>query len=280
MAIVASIIYHVINEIHMNKKIIFTLVGVFMLFGLVFLGFKLFYKKESSTKLMVSGHPAWPPIMYQQNDQISGAGAEIIDKILTELKIETEYKYMGSWDVVQEKVKDGSVDILVAAYKTKERQTYMDYSIPYTIDPVVLVVKKGKEFVYDHWDDLIGKKGVVTKGDSYGQDFDNYVNEKLNPLKVETPTKAFELIKNDKVDYFVYALYSAEDYIYKNNLSDQVEIISKYISTEDFYLTISKKSTFNYLLPKINILLEKYKQDGTIDQIINKYKKSLWNADI
>ncbi len=235
-----------------------------------------FVKNQTPKELTISGHPEWPSIMYQQGDQIVGAGPEIAIKIFEELGVEAISKYEGSWDLVQEKAKSGEVDVLVAAYKTTERETYMDYSIPYTVDPVVLVVKKDKAFSYDKWEDLIDKKGVVTIGDSYGQDFDNFIKESLTVQSVNTPEEAFTLLSNEEVDYFVYALYSAQDYIFKNKLADQVEIVPNYVSTENFYLTISKESPFIELLPEVNDLLKKYKDDGTIDQIIEKHNKSLW----
>ena len=218
--------------------------------------------------------------MYEQDDKIVGAGPEIISKVFGDLGIKVDALYEGSWDLVQQKARDGTVDVLVAAYKTAERETYMDYSIPYTIDPVVLVVKKGKAFTYNAWDDLISKKGVVTTGDSYGQEFDNFIKEKLNPVKVVTPDEAFALLNKGDVDYFVYALYSAQNFISQNKLTDQVEIIPKFLSSENFYLTISKKSPFVNRMPEINTLLKKYSDDGTIDQIIKKYSASTTSVSL
>jgi polar amino acid transport system substrate-binding protein len=264
----------------MNKRIILPfLITLVALILLILLVFCCFIKNESKEQFVVSGHPAWPPIMYQEGDKIVGAGPEIVAKIFTDLGIQAAFKYEGSWNLVQDKAKTGSVDVLVAAYKTAERETYMDYSIPYTIDPIVLVVKKGRTFTYDKWEDLLGKRGVVTIGDSYGQDFDNFIKENLNPQEVETPAEAFALLDKEEVDYFVYALYSAEDYIFKNKISEQVEIIPQYVSSENFYLTISKKSSLIKLLPEINSLLEKYKNDGTIDQVIESNKQALWDEN-
>ena len=208
-----------------------------------------------------------------------GSGPEIVNKIFSDLGVKVDSRYEGSWDQVQVKAKDGTVDVLVAAYKTADRLTYMDYSIPYTVDPVVLVVKKGKVFPYDKWEDLIGKRGVVTAGDSYGQDFDDFAKENLHPQTVTTPDEAFALLDQGKADYFVYALYSTEDYIAKHNAADKVEIIPKNVSSENFYVTISKKSPFIGLMPKVNELLEKYQNDGTIQKTIEKYKQSLWHMD-
>jgi polar amino acid transport system substrate-binding protein len=260
----------------MNRKMI-AIFGV--LAGLAVLGLFLCgcseTKKEPKT-LIASGHPEWPPIMYQQDDKIVGAGPEIFGKLFKELDVEVVFRYEGTWEEAQKKAKAGSVDVLVAAYKTPERETYMDYSIPYTVDPVVLVVKKGKPFPYEKQEDLVGKKGVVMTGDSYGADFDKFIKDKLTVAAVATPDEAVSMLDKETADYFVYAQYSAEGYIFDKKLSDKLEIISKPVANENFYLTISKKSAYANLMPKINKLLEKYIADGTIDKMIESNKNVLW----
>ncbi len=233
-------------------------------------------KGKNEKKIIVSGHPEWAPIMYQDGDKIAGAGVELAEKVFIELGIAVNANYVGSWDEVQAKAKDGSIDVIVAAYKTPEREEYMTYSVPYTVDPVVLVVKKGKAFKYEKKEDLIGKKGVTMIGDSYGKEFDAFSAEKLKPTVVQTADEAFGLLEKGEADYFIYAMYSAEGYIAKNKASDKFEIIAKPVSTEDFYLTVSNKSSIAGMMQKINNLIGKYKADGTVDQLIEKNKQELW----
>jgi polar amino acid transport system substrate-binding protein len=251
----------------MSKK---NVIFIIILIVVAFFSVKYFMGDNKSQTLVASGHTDWAPIMYQEDNKIIGAGPEIVTKIFDELGVKVSSKYVGSWDVVQEKTKGGSIDVIVAAYKTAEREAYMDYSIPYTIDPVVLVVRKGIDFAYEDWEDLADKKGVVMTGDSYGQDFDDFIDEELVVKEVGTPGEAFSILEKEEADYFVYALYSAENYIFQNNLSDKFEMVSKYISAEYFYLTISKKSPFANLLPQVNEILKEYEKDGTIKAIIEK----------
>jgi polar amino acid transport system substrate-binding protein len=260
----------------MKKNLIISAILLLVVL-LIFTSIWYLLKGFSSERLIISGHPEWAPIMYQENDKIVGAGPEIATKIFEEMGVETVSAYAGNWDVVQRKAKTGEVDMLVAAYKTEEREDYMDYSIAYTIDPVVLLVKKGKDFKYESWEDLVDKKGVVTAGDSYGEEFDSYIEKSLSVQKVDTPDEAFNLLRQGDRDYFVYALYSAQDYINKNKLSDQIEILPGYVSAENFYFTFSKKSPFLKLLPEFNQILEQYKENGEIDLIIEKYKQKLWD---
>lgn len=226
---------------------------------------------------VVSGHPEWPPIMWKDGDSIVGAGPDLAAKIANDLGIKVETKYAGLWDEVQAKAKSGEVDMLAAAYKTSERETYMDYSNEYTTDPISLFVKKGKSFNYEKWNDLIGKKGIATVGDSYGQELDDFIAAKLNVTRVNTVDEAFKALEEGTADYFLYAFYSGEKAISDKNLKEKVEIIPKNVAEEKFYMTISKKSDLVKYLPQINDLIEKYKADGTIDALIlenkNKYLK-------
>jgi polar amino acid transport system substrate-binding protein len=227
---------------------------------------------DSDKTFIASGHPAWSPIMYQEGDSVVGAGVEITTKVFDELGIKINSRYVGGWDLVQDKARTGDIDVIVAAYKTAERETYMDYSVPYTIDPVSIFVKKGETFTFETWSDLVAKQGVVTKGDSYGQDFDNFIKDSLGVTIVDTPKEAFDMLINNQADYVVYALYSGEALIENENLEEQIEILPSYVTSENFYMTISKKSKLVQYLPQINELLDKYKADGTIDQIIQKYR--------
>lgn len=259
-----------------KKNLVFAIALTVAILLVVSLAFS-FVKKQVPSELVMSGHPRWAPIMYQQNDQIVGAGPEIAAAILSDLGVKSVSPHAGTWDVVQEKAKSGEVDMLVAAYRTDEREAYMEYSIPYTVDPVVLVVKKDKTFHSGKKETLLDRKGVVTAGDSYGEEFDAFIKESLEVQSVKTPEEAFALLESEEVDYFVYALYSAEGYIFENDLADQFEILPDYVSAEEFYFTISKNSPYIKLLPKFNALLAQYKKEGKIEQIIEKHKKSLWN---
>lgn len=262
----------------MSKKFWQILIVILLLIGIVSLEVGCFVKNQKPDyEFIASGHPEWAPIMYQKNDLIVGAGPDITIKVFSDLGIKIPSLYEGSWDIVQECARSGKVDVLVAAYKTAERETYMEYSIPYTVDPVSLFVRKGKDFVFTDKEDLVGKKGVVTIGDSYGQEFDDFLKEKLSVEKVATPDEAFALLIDGEADYFLYALYSGQNALVAKKLTDQIAILSNYVSVENFYLTISKKSPLVKYLPQVNSLLEKYIADGTIDQIIENEKKILWS---
>ena len=256
----------------MFKKLSIFFIAVMSLFFLQACGDYIYDQEEV---FIASGHEDWPPIMSKSGDDIVGAGPELLFMIFNELGLSIESRYVGSWDIVQEKAKSGEIDMIVAAYKTPEREAYMDYSIDYTLDPVSILVKNGNGFPFDSWDELIGKKGVVTKGDSYGEEFDSFIVEKLDVIVADSPSEAFALILAENADYFVYAFYSAENALAKDeDLSEQIEILPNDVCAENFYMTISKKSRLIEFLPDINEILQRLIDDGTVDELIEKNKNN------
>ena len=249
-----------------SKSFLAVALAVFILVVLFSFGLKKNY-------LTVSGHPEWEPIMSRSGDSIIGVGPELVEKIFTELGVKVNSEYVGTWDVVQSKARTGKVDVLAAAYKNDERETYMDYSIAYVKDPIAVFVNKKNKFNYSQWSDLVNRRGVSTIGDSYGQELDTYIEDKLEVARVETTKQAFEMLAANQVDYFLYALYSGNSELKKQNYGDKIEALSTYATTEDFYITISKKSPYLKYLPQVNELIEKYKADGTIDMLVEKYQE-------
>jgi polar amino acid transport system substrate-binding protein len=222
--------------------------------------------------IIASGHPEWPPIMFQSGSAIDGAGPALVKKIFADLGVPISVPYTGTWDEVQAKAKTGEVDVLVAAYKTTERLGYMVYSDPYTTDPVAIFVAKGKSFPLDNWNVLIGKKGIGAVGDSYGQTFDDFAAANLSLVRVTATADAFNMLANGQGDYFLYSLYAGDDYLKKTGTAAQFESLPTFVNQENFYITISKQSPYVSYLNLVNQEIAKYKADGTVDALISQYK--------
>lgn len=224
---------------------------------------------------VVSGHPEWAPIMYRDGDSLTGVGPELVKKIFADLGLPEQTKYMGNWEEVLAKAKTGEVDILVGAYRTKERLDYLVFSsTPYAEDPVALFVSKDKNFTYQDHNSLLKKKGVAMTGDSYGQIFDDFIiAKKLDITRVKTAQEAFDLVTQGKADYFVYSLYAGEKALAADPiLKQKISIVPKYVATEDFYLAISKKSPYLKYLPDITKDLYEQKKSAYVNYLLNKYK--------
>jgi len=218
---------------------------------------------------VATGHPEWWPIMYRDTDKIAGLGADLTGLISNDLSISISCEYEGNWENAQQLVRDGNVDMLMAAYKTAEREQYYDFSDPYITDPVAIFVSVQSSLVYSGWSDLIGKRGIALSGDSYGEEFDQYIVDNLTMERVGTVAEALAKLSNGEADYFVYAYYSGEKAI--ADYPGQYNAIQPFITEENFYIAISKKSSLRNYLSQINVAIKKYKEDGTIDRLLQNY---------
>jgi polar amino acid transport system substrate-binding protein len=222
--------------------------------------------------MLVTGSPEGPPISWKKHDALAGVGPTLATKILTELNVEFTISPQGSWQEVQDKAKEGTVDMLVSAYENNERRTYMDYSVPYLKSPVVIVVKKGDKFPLSSWKSLAGKKGVANTGESFGEKLDAFIKSDLQVSYVPYQ-RAFKMLAEDVADYLIIDLYPALVYSKLLQAEDKIEFLDKPVTIQYFHMTISKKSPYLKLLPEINKILTKLKEDKYIKRLaIEQYK--------
>jgi polar amino acid transport system substrate-binding protein len=126
----------------MKELLLLTLLAV-----LTFFPGSAFAQKAACSSLTITGHPEYPPIGYKDGERIVGAGATLVERIGGELKIPVQSKYAGSWAEAQMAARDGKVDIIFGIYFNDERANYLEYVRPaFLIDPVVVMVPKGKAF--------------------------------------------------------------------------------------------------------------------------------------
>ncbi len=215
---------------------------------------------QERASITASGHSDWYPVMWEEDGQIVGIGPEVVAKVCEGLYIDVDFSHIDSWDNIQESARTGEVDIIVAAYKTKEREEYMVFSDPYTVDPVAAFSLRDVDLVQD--------RGLGTIGDSYGQELDDRISSgEINLARVETPQEAFQMVLDGEVDYFLYSKYAGEKMIED---FPGVEV-SEIVSEQQFYIAISKKSPMADKLPQINNILRELKDDGFMDQVLSRY---------
>ncbi|MEA3466984.1 MAG: transporter substrate-binding domain-containing protein [Thermodesulfobacteriota bacterium] len=230
----------------------------------------------SQGTFIVSGNPKAPPIVWETYNKLTGVGPDIAKSILTDLKLDYDIRVTGNWQQVQDKCKSGEIDMIVSAYKNDDRASYMDYSIPYLPQPTVIVVKKNKEFPFGRWESLIGKKGVSNIGESYGQDFDTFIKEKLD-VQFIAFERAVELLKRGEADYLIVDLYTALIYTRLLRGEDSIAILEPPVTTQSFHLTIGKNSPMAVQMPAINKKLHSLIKDGTVEKLFYEHFESWKN---
>ena len=227
---------------------------------------------SAAEPVKLTGHPNWPPFSWQDGDKIVGIGPELAEIVFNDVGLTVLSASSGNWKRAQAQVEFGAVDVLVAAYRTKERSLYMAYpKTAYMEDVNVLWVERGKEFPFREWADLKTKKGTAMLGESYGQGFDDYIKKHLQIDWVSTPRLSLQKLAMGRADYYPFSLHGGMIQIRQMGLGNRITYLEKPISAESIYITISKKSKFIGYLPRIEAAIKVRLADGTVDRLIRKH---------
>lgn len=225
-----------IFEVRMKKFLL--LLSLILVAGFVF--GSLASPQEEEKFLIASGHQSWGPVMYHNGfGYIEGQAPDVLAAALEGTRFHVVSKYVGTWDIVQQKARTSEVDIIVALYKTEEREEYLLYSLPYLKDPIAIFTKDQSLTSLTIEEIIAQKKGIVTKGDSYGVKIDGLLEE-TEVLMSQDPQEAKERLLSGEGDYFLFSLYGGEE-LFKEELSEK-ELFSSIVGSECFYFGVSKKT--------------------------------------
>lgn len=225
----------------------------------------------AENKLIISGHHDYPPVMWEENGKLVGVGPQLAAKIFNELGVPFEIKFTGPWKRVQENARSGEIDIIVGLYSNTERRSYMVYTIPYMTDPTSIFVMKEKIFSFNKWENLIGKKGITMYGDSFGEELDGFIEEKLTMHKAYNVDTIFKLLDTGRSDYILWGYYPCLVNVYANGYKDKIIPLPQYVVVENMYMAFSKKSKYVHLVPEVNKIIKKIKTEGHIENWTKKY---------
>src|SRR5262245_13845672 len=236
------------------------------------------FAADECTKITATGHPQYPAIAYKDGDNIAGAAPMLVEAVAKNLKVPLESKYMGSWADAQAAARDGKADMIFGIYCNDKRVTYFDYVRPaFMYDEVVVFVAKDKPFAYKDENDLIGKKGATNKGESYGNDFDAFIKDKLTVARTDGVNAAFKDPVDGKIDYVIAGYYSGLAEAAKEGIKDKIEPLSPAILEAEMFVAFSKKSPCRSLAPGFSQGITEMTTNGQFDTMLQN-ATSAWEA--
>lgn len=254
--------------------------------SLVIAVFCLFAGSARSDDILTAcGDMDYPPFTYSAElpdhkdrvslkvgDRITGVCPEILQLIFGELGIKVDSRYAGNWKRCQKTVEDGTVDMIMGAYKTEEREKIYAYpETPVSTDSVTVFVWKGRAFKFDQWDDLKGKRAGIARGTSAGESFDNWLKENafvdVGPRRVNN----YKKLEAGRIDFCVGGMYAELIEIKSYGFEGKIVPLRNPVKVENTYVAVSKKSPFVKYIPQLEDGLKKLHADGTVDRLISKH---------
>ena len=224
------------------------------------------YKLAKDGVLTMATNAYFPPYEFYEGEKIVGIDAEIAAAVAEKLGLELKIEDM-EFDSIITAVQTGKVDMGLAGMTvTEERLKNIDFSDSYAQGVQVIIVKEDSPIATK--DDLKDKKiGVQlsTTGDLYAKD--DYGEQ--NVVEYNKGNDAVMALVQGQVDAVIIDNEPAKSYVSAN---EGLKILDTEYITEDYAACISKENT--ELTKAINQALAELKQDGTIQNILNKYIKA------
>lgn len=226
--------------------------------------------------ISVTGHPDYPPVVWKTKNgkELQGIAVELLEMILKEAKIKPVFTNVETWGRAQKEVEDGRVDILIPPYKTNERLTHYNFSSDtFMLDETVIFVRKGMEFKFDEFKDLLKYPGVAIINDSFGTKFDDFEKANKNLARLATTEQCFRFVEKKRARYVIAGLNSGKAALSMLMLDDQYTYLPKRIIVTGLYAPVSNKSPWN--IPQFNSYLKRkfveYEKKGIIKSLEKKY---------
>jgi polar amino acid transport system substrate-binding protein len=203
---------------------------------------------NACSKLIVSGNPQYPPYLWRNpadEDQLVGANAELMQWLSREINLPIEVRYVGPWSRVQEEARAGRVDMLAGAFFTLPRTEYMDYVYPpFRETRSVVLVREAKPLRYEKWANLQGRQGLTVVNNSFGEEFDRFMKEKLQMTRVASLEQALRMLELGRGDYLLYEDSPAEAFIASLGVKG-LKALPTPVAQERLYVTLSHRSACN-----------------------------------
>ncbi len=216
----------------------------------------------SEKELVMATNAEFPPYEYHEGEQIVGIDVEIAQAIAKEMGRTLVIEDMA-FDSIIMSVQTGKADIGVAGLTIEpDRLESVNFSVPYTTAAQVIIIKEGSDIATP--DDLTGKRVGVqlgTTGDMYANDIEGATVERYN--------KGFEAVQaliQDKVDAVMIDSEPAKVFVSQN---EGIVLVDEAFTYEEYAIAVAKDN--EELLNEINAAINKMKESGELQAIIDKY---------
>ncbi|MEL4389949.1 substrate-binding periplasmic protein [Shewanella xiamenensis] len=225
------------------------------------------------------GYNDWPPYAWQDmQGEAQGLDVELLRAFAEFLGCEINFINVPAKRSHQ-MLKSGSLDIMMGATKTVEREEYSFFSDPYRDEEVRLfVLDENKDNVkLERWQDIFTQKLrlLVPISGWYGADYEK-TRERLalENLLILSPDvdKSVQMLTYDRADLMIGDAI-AMPYIASQHQGIRLSALKPILDHNPIHLMLSKKSISPLLLAQFNRAIKALTINGEIARIVYKWQQ-------
>jgi polar amino acid transport system substrate-binding protein len=206
--------------------------------------------------------------------ELIGIEVDVFNEIMQRLNIDSTLVYMP-WKRMLLTMRGSEIDCMFAAFKTAEREKYMDYTtVPLHVSSLTFFKEKGTNINYEKLSDLKERKLTFVRGFKSTPELDAMINNKEIFLhEVNDFAEALTMLSLLRTDLVLVNSIVGKYTIKKHNLQDKLVMLPVPLKANSAYITFIKKHRQSKLVEKVDSVLFEIFTDGTYKKLADKYLK-------
>lgn len=221
----------------------------------------------SKRQLVIASSNNFPPInTLDNNGELTGFARDLSDAVSRSINADTRHIHSGVWTNVLKWLDEGEADLIHDTGYTKERTSYLDFTVPIIEMPESIFVGE-QQYDINNISSLSGKKVACVNQHIthiYLKKF-----KEINCYIVNTPAEGLIALINGNVDAFIYpeqiVLYLAQQL----ELAKRIKVVGEPLRVLSWSMTVKKGNT--EVLELLNRGIKSVKESGEYELIYNKW---------
>lgn len=209
------------------------------------------------SRVVFSANPDYPPYHWAEGDRIVGASVALTGRILDELGVAWEARFVGPWPRVLKSAEHGQIDLVVSLKPTPEREAYLAFTgAPAFANPMAVFAARARPLKFDGPQDLVGLRGGRTAGDRFGDAFDRFAERSLTIEDADSLTVNFQKLAAGRIDYVVTGLFTGRAQLLRLGLADRIAPLPRPVNEGFIHHGFARRSPCAALLDAMNRRLD------------------------
>jgi polar amino acid transport system substrate-binding protein len=214
-------------------------------------------------RVVFSANPDYPPYHWAEGERIVGASVALTGRILDELGVAWEARFVGPWPRVLKSAEHGQIDLVVSLKPTPEREAYLVFTrTPAFPNPMAVFAAKARPLKFDGLEDLVGKRGGRTAGDRLGEAFDRFAERSLKLEDADSLGINFNKLAAGRVDYVVTGLYTGRAHLLQQGLAERIAPLPRLVNEGFIHHGFARRSPCAALVEAMDARLAAARKEG------------------
>jgi polar amino acid transport system substrate-binding protein len=230
--------------------------------------------------LVMTGGPDYPPLHWFEGEVMHGASARIAQRIFADMGVPTKIIFVGPFARVLLSAKAAQVDVVTTLKDTPERRQFLQFTaVPAFQNPIAVFVGKNSKIRSAELGDLIGYKGGVVNGTSFGSPFDEALKSQLRTETAPTEHSNFDKLALGRIDYVVSGYYNGNAYLASHGPADAFKALRPFVGATGNYVGFVKSSPCMKYFDEFNRRLAVLVKSGVAEQYLAEASLE-WEASL